>query len=141
MWDKYITFHTSYLPRHMMFRSPRFVLNEASRFPLARAMYGRPKTPSSGGVPLLHNPYNWGIFSIWKSLMFTPISLGYTLMVGHPKITPHFPYKALHSPTIKGSLSHYENVRFNSSTHAHTALLSHCLTYSRIGLIHTSEGF
>ena len=127
-----------------MFRSQGCAPNWASHFlhrPTARAMYGRPKTPSSSRIPLLHNPYNWGIFSIWQSPMFTPISLGYISIAGCPKITPHFPYTTLYSPTIKGPLPHYEKVRFNSDTNAHTTLLSHCLAYSRLGLICTPEGF
>ena len=99
------------------------------------------KNSYSGRIILLHNSYNWGIFSIWHSPMFTPRSMGYTSIVGRPKITSHFSYMALHSPTIKGSLPYYKNVRFNYCIDSLIALLSHCLAYSRLGLIRTPEEF
>ena len=93
--------HTS----HMKFKSPRFASNWASHFPphsMTMAMYGRLKTPFSGGVSLLlHNYYNCEIFSICQSLIFTKISPGYTSIVGRLKITPHFSYTTFHSPSIK----------------------------------------
>ena len=69
---------------------------------MAKTIYDRPKTPSSSGIPILHNSNNCGIFSIWRSPMFTLISPGYTSIVGRLKITPHFSYTALHSSSIKG---------------------------------------
>ena len=80
MWDKFTISHTSYLSRHIKFRLAKLTPNyaQAIRFPprlMARMIYGRSKTPFSRGVPLLHNSYNCGIFFIWQSPIFTPISL------------------------------------------------------------------
>ena len=105
-----------------------------------RMINGHPKTPSLGGVSLLHDSYNCKKFTIWKSLMFTLISPGYTSILSHPKITPYFPYTTLHYSTIKRSLPHYENVRFNSHIQALIVLLFHCLACFSLGLISTLEG-
>ena len=146
MWAKFTTSHTSYLSRHMKFRSPILTPNyeQATRSSprlTVSMINGRPKTPSPRGVPFLHDSYNCGIFSIWQSPMFTPISPGYTSIFNHPKIMPYFSYTALHSLIIKRPLSHYEKVRLNPLIQALIALLLYCLAWVCLGLIFTPEEF
>ena len=129
MWDKFINYPASCLPCLILFRPPT-ALSFVAHFvsicghrlfsfsPVGEVNhFACSKTLSSGGIFLLHNSYNWGIFSIWQSLIFTPIFPGYASIVGHPRITSHFPYMALHSSTIKESIPYYEKIRFNSGTH------------------------
>ena len=116
MWDKFITSLTSCLPHHIMFRSPAaspamvYFASICGPHLLSISPIGEvdhfaySKTPSSGRILLLHNPYNWKMFSIWHSHMFTPRSPGYTSIVGRPNIKSYFFYSTLHSPTIKRPL-------------------------------------
>ncbi|GFY91045.1 hypothetical protein Acr_07g0012410 [Actinidia rufa] len=59
---------------------------------------------------LFHVTYDYGLLSIWHSPIITLIFSGYTSIPSLQRITPWFPYKALHSPIIKMPIPHHLKV-------------------------------
>ncbi|GFZ05300.1 hypothetical protein Acr_17g0008720 [Actinidia rufa] len=91
---------------------PRPPPDETQKLPSYHLTNGRGRSPPTRGFYLHVNSssmrplfrrvsYNCGLFSIWHSPIFTPISAGSSSILNHLRITSSFSYTALPCPTIK----------------------------------------